>query len=84
MGAESFCHMFDSVVTSNVQSFPVQSPFSMRIFVLPCIYLRGGREGMTSYSTCNTEIVVLPAGPFSQCFKLLISSENETFPFALV
>lgn len=66
VGAESFCHMSDSVVTSNVQSFPVQSPFSMRIFVLPCIILGGGREGMRNYSTCNTQIVVLPAGPFSQ------------------
>lgn len=51
--------------------------------MLPCIIL-GGRKGMRNYSTCNTQIVVLSAGPLFQCFKFLLSSEGKAFALTLM
>lgn len=48
------------------------------------LYYHGGREGMKNYSTCNTRIVVLPAGLLFQCFKFLLSSESKAFAFASI
>lgn len=73
-----FCSHIKCTVIPCTESF-----FNENICVA-LYYLGGGREGMRNYSTCNTQIVVLPAGPLFQCFNLLISSESKTFPFALI